>query len=529
MIKIVIADDESDAMNRLSSLLKNFKDDFEVVGAFANGYDALEGVLSLAPDLLITDIKMPFIDGIEVIKRSKVELPLLQSIIITGYDSFDFAKQAIDLGVVGYISKPITQEELGTVLAKAKTSISRQLEIDTNLSTLQEKEQTELRMFQQNDLCRILSLKSIPENLWARLKQDKVDLTKKYLALAVYDYDQEIDQIDFDKVELANYYQHQYTQSEIGRCHSFYCFDRSENVIVIVADDQPMKPDELESLFSVIRSKIEKTTGISISIACSEIDEDEPRTRNFRKLFRHAIRTLSFRTVTGGGEVLFFDDVKKEEVNVGKVDDHEYDALTYDLLYGRPEQVKERLASLVERITSVEYADSHTFIVSNIVNALLKACTSLHDLYANYSSNNDILSTAISAKGAHSLLSLLDRLVDEIIQVNEKTRTGGIKSSSEQLQDYIALHYADPGISLDSVSSALNYSVSYISLLLKKEGTSFTKYVTELRMQKAKELLADPNSKVIVVASQVGYSDPFYFSHCFKKFYGVSPADYRKK
>jgi two-component system response regulator YesN len=242
MIKIVIADDESDAMNRLSSLLKNFKDDFEVVGAFANGYDALEGVLSLAPDLLITDIKMPFIDGIEVIKRSKVELPLLQSIIITGYDSFDFAKQAIDLGVVGYISKPITQEELGTVLAKAKTSISRQLEIDTNLSTLQEKEQTELRMFQQNDLCRILSLKSIPENLWARLKQDKVDLTKKYLALAVYDYDQEIDQIDFDKVELANYYQHQYTQSEIGRCHSFYCFDRSENVIVIVADDQPMKP-----------------------------------------------------------------------------------------------------------------------------------------------------------------------------------------------------------------------------------------------------------------------------------------------
>lgn len=221
--------------------------------------------------------------------------------------------------------------------------------------------------------------------------------------------------------------------------------------------------------------------------------------------------------------------MKKEEVNVGKVDDHEYDALTYDLLYGRPEQVKERLASLVERITSVEYADSHTFIVSNIVNALLKACTSLHDLYANYSSNNDILSTAISAKGAHSLLSLLDRLVDEIIQVNEKTRTGGIKSSSEQLQDYIALHYADPDISLDSVSSALSYSVSYISLLLKKEGTSFTKYVTELRMQKAKELLADPNSKVIVVASQVGYSDPFYFSHCFKKFYGVSPADYRKK
>jgi two-component system, response regulator YesN len=466
MIKIVIADDESDAINRLSSLLKFFNQDFEVVGAFANGYDTLEGVIALQPDLLITDIKMPFIDGIEVIKRAKVEIPLLQSIIITGYDSFDFAKQAIDLGVVGYISKPITKEELGTVLSKAKSSISRQLEIDTNLSALQEKEQTELRMFQQNDLCRILSLKQIPDNLWARLKQDKVDLTKKHLVLAVYDYDQEIDQVDYDKVELVNYYEHQYTQSEFGRCHAFYCFDRSENVVVIVTDDAPINRDELESVFSVIRTKIEKTTGVSVSIACSEIDDDDPRTRNFRKLFRHVIRTLSFRTITGGGEVLFFDDMKKEEVSVGKVDDHEYDALTYDLLYGRPEEVKERLGSLVERITSVEYADSHSFIVSNIVNSLLKACTSLHDLYIDYINNNEILDTAISAKGADSLLSLFNRLVDEIIKVNEKTRAGGIKSSSEQLRDYLAVHYADSNISLDSVSAALNYSISYISLLL---------------------------------------------------------------
>lgn len=120
MLKIVIADDESNARDRLSSILKNFSADFEIVGAYANGYDTLEGVLALEPDLLITDIKMPFIDGIEVIKRAKIDLPLLQSIIITGYDSFDFAKQAIDLGVVGYISKPITKDELEVVLVKAR-------------------------------------------------------------------------------------------------------------------------------------------------------------------------------------------------------------------------------------------------------------------------------------------------------------------------------------------------------------------------------------------------------------------------
>lgn len=528
-IKIVIADDESDAINRLSSLLKSFNQDFEVVGAFANGYDTLEGVIALQPDLLITDIKMPFIDGIEVIKRAKVEIPLLQSIIITGYDSFDFAKQAIDLGVVGYISKPITKEELGAVLAKAQDAIKRQEAIDTNISALQEQEETNLRMFQQNDLCRLLSLKEVPENLWSRLSQDKVDLNKKYLVLAIYDFDEEIDAIEYEKTELVTYYEHQYTEREIGKSHSFYCFDRSENVMVIIADDKPMVRDELENVFSVIRSRIEKNTGVSVSVAFSEIDEGDPIKRNFRKLYRHAVRTLSFRTVTGNGAVLFFEDIRKEEVSIGKVDDHEYDALTYDLLYGRPEQVKSRLATLVERISSVEYADSYSFIVSNIVGALLKACTSLHDLYLDVGSNADLLAAALGAKGSDSLLELLNHLVDSVIKTNNRTRTGGINTSLDQLKDYIGLHFADSDISLDSVSTALSYSVSYISLLLKKDSTSFTKYVTELRMEKAKALLADPDAKVIVVASQVGYSDPFYFSHCFKKFYGISPADYRKK
>jgi two-component system, response regulator YesN len=152
MLKIAIADDESDTRDRLSSLLKAFPLEFQITGIYANGYDALEGVLATEPDLLITDIKMPFIDGIEVIKRAKVELPLLQSIIITGYDSFDFAKQAIDLGVVGYISKPITKEELGSCLFKAKDIIDRQLAIDTNLDALQKKEENELQLIQQNDL-----------------------------------------------------------------------------------------------------------------------------------------------------------------------------------------------------------------------------------------------------------------------------------------------------------------------------------------------------------------------------------------
>ena len=105
MYRVIIVDNEESVRERLLFLLSKMNSDFEVVGSFENGYDALLSMNSLSPDLVITDIKMPYVDGIELIKQSKIDLPLLQFIIISGYDLFDYAKQAIELGVLSYITK----------------------------------------------------------------------------------------------------------------------------------------------------------------------------------------------------------------------------------------------------------------------------------------------------------------------------------------------------------------------------------------------------------------------------------------
>lgn len=164
MYKIIIADDESNVRDRLLSLLKKLNNDFEVVGLFDNGYDALEGVEKLQPDLLITDIKMPYIDGLNLIKQARFEAPLLQSIIISGYDSFEFAKQAIDLRVVGYLSKPISFDELKEVVYKAKDEIEKKINADQNESNLKKQVLENLSLLQENDLSNLIQLKSIGEN-----------------------------------------------------------------------------------------------------------------------------------------------------------------------------------------------------------------------------------------------------------------------------------------------------------------------------------------------------------------------------
>ena len=123
MYKLVIVDDEFDVRNRLSQSIKKLDTGFEIVGMYENGLDALEGVNNLNPDLVITDIRMPFMTGIELISKIKETKPLTKAIIITGFDEFDYAKKAIDLGVVGFLTKPVLNDDLKNILIKTKEDL----------------------------------------------------------------------------------------------------------------------------------------------------------------------------------------------------------------------------------------------------------------------------------------------------------------------------------------------------------------------------------------------------------------------
>ncbi|MFA6755460.1 MAG: response regulator [Bacilli bacterium] len=526
MYRVIIADDESAVRERLLSLVNKLNKDFEVVGSFENGYDTLEALETLQPDLLITDIKMPYIDGIELIKQAKLELPLLQTIIISGYDSFDYAKQAIDLKVVGYISKPISFDELKEAMYKAKNEIDKELSIDKNIIDLQEQAKTNLSFIQEDDLCKLLSQKELTQNFKDKLKADQIDITLKYCILGVFDFDEDLDKIGYEKSEIVGAYLHKYIPDELKQ-YKCYVFNRSNQTLFLALNEKQFVKDEIEEKLASIISKIYKTCGVSLSVALSEPIDDT--NRSYRRMFRHATRTLTYRTVVGNNNVLFFSDIQKEEVSIGKIDDNEYKAIAYDLSYGNIDDCKNKVSSILNRIKNPEYADSYFYINSNITNFLLKSCTNFKELYKTYMDNNQIFQEIYNSKNIDSLEDLYYSLIDAIAKVNETTRAGGVETCLKQILLYIETNYTDPDLSLETLSGSLNYSVSYISLLLKRDDKTFTKYLMSVRMEHAKELLIDPNNKIVNISEMVGYRDPYYFSHCFKKYFGVSPLEYRKK
>jgi two-component system response regulator YesN len=277
-----------------------------------------------------------------------------------------------------------------------------------------------------------------------------------------------------------------------------------------------------------IVTKIRKVCGVSLSVGVSEFGENCPDV-SYRKLYRHAKWTLEYRTVVGTGVVLFYTDLEQgSNQKVGKVDDNDFKNISYAILYGKSVDAKAKTGKIIDRITSIEYKDSYFLIVNNLLDAILKSCIALDELYATYMPHVALVNQLFGAKQSDATKAAFNDLIDRIISINETKRSLGVDEAYDHICLYIQNNYAKSFLSLDDVASELGYSVSYISAILKRHDTSFTKYLTQVRMEKAKILLADPANKLVTIANEIGYDDPYYFSHCFKKYYGVSPLEYRK-
>ena len=321
MYNVIIVDDEATVRNRLLGFLKRHEDEFKVIGTYENGYDAMIGGIPLEPDLIITDIKMPFITGLELIKQAKQELPLIQAIIVSGYDDFDFAKQAIDLGVVGYISKPVTFEEISDALSKAKTELDKKYSIDKNIKDLQERNESVLKMVQSDDLNKLTTLKSIPVNFRAQLKADGIRIDDPYVLFAIFDSDQDEDELSFEDSELVNYYLGQYIGEEFAG-YSSTVFKSGNAISVLIGSATLFNKEELQARFARVIAKIKRTCEVSFSAGVSDFGVT-PEIASYRKLYRHARWTLEYRTVVGTNVALFYSDLENTKNSiVGKVDEN---------------------------------------------------------------------------------------------------------------------------------------------------------------------------------------------------------------
>jgi two-component system response regulator YesN len=521
MYKLVLVEDENDVRSRIANMIEKSESSFRIVAEYTTGIDAYDGIMSDNPDLILTDIKMSFMDGIQLARMVRKSLPFVKIVFITGYSEFEYAKEAANLGVVGFINKPVCFEDLDNTLKKAEEALKEEYLAASSMEKLSAFYESNLPIIRENDLYRLSNMSVVTPAFESKLKSNGINLDYIYFMMCIFDFDTMSEGED-EGYELAFSSIKMSVKEEFEGLYDYEMFSRYEKFCLMLKSNTPPIVSELNIRFERIVQRVRRYSDIPVSVGISSIYENS---RNFVAMTKEAMRALRLRSVVGGSKVFFYNDTTTASSKLS-IDDKMIRELGYMMHFHSLQKCLERIDEISAHFEKAEA--SLFYAATSILNVLIKACDDLEGLYALHDGPDGIYARLFAIKNESETFDYLKKLTRTIAELNDGVIKDNIELNLRKIVYYMEAHFSDPDISLESLAGGVNFSVSYISVLLKKKmNTSFVKMLTEMRMEKAKVLLTDPSLKIIDVAEQLGYRDSYYFSHCFKKYAGLSPREFK--
>lgn len=521
MYKIVIVEDEQDIRSRIVSMIGKSGTNFEIISEYETGIDAYDGIISEGPDLILTDIKIPYINGIDLVKRVREVLPLVKIIIITGYNEFDYAKEAANLGVVGFISKPVTLEDIVSHLKKAEAALDEEYFTASNINQLEAFYESSLPIIKENYLYRLSNMHDVTPSFENKLRYNDININFRYFVMCIFDFDESAEG-NVERIDLAFSLVRKYVCEELGDSYKYELFNRYEKLCLLIKTDSDPDIKDVELRVERIVQRVGRYSDMPLSAGISSVFCES---KNFAAMIKEAMRAVEFRSVMGGRKVFYFGNSNPPASKLN-VDENMIKELGYTLHFQPLQECLDSIDSIRRSLGGA--GESHYYVITSVLNVLIKACDDLEGLYKRYDGPDNIYRRLFAIKTDEEKFEFIKEMVIIIRRLNDNVKVDSVERNLRKVTSYIGANFCDQNISFESLASEVNFSVSYISALLKKNlNTSFVKLLTGMRMEKAKELLSDQSLKIIDVAERVGYNDSYYFSHCFKKYMGISPKEFR--
>ncbi|WP_026391367.1 response regulator transcription factor [Haploplasma modicum] len=521
MYKLSVVDDEHIVLERLKQMIAKINDeDLVLESSFDNGDDAYNQLSINPPDILVTDIHIPFINGIELSKMLKKINPLIKIIIITGYEELSYAKEAIDLEVVGFISKPISFDELSKIITKAKNKIELEKSVENNIDEFNQFYHDNIAVIRENYLSKLLNKNVVNDNFKYQLDRININLDYSNFVVGYFDYDQIYK--DEDKEMFEKLISNQLYISGFN----YHLFHKEYDLVVLLKKSESFIKENLIDTMKLIIAKAKLQLSMEISIGLSSFSNNKP---NYKQLYLESKNAITSRKLFGGMQVFLYSDLEKDNKNSYLIDDNIYKKLTYMVRYEQDNtKAKNVLVEIKRIITYTEYLNVYEFNLSNILNSILKGLSEEANLNKDEISYSHLYKTLLSFKTVDEAFNWFNELVSKIQNINYSYIENKTSHNMNLILEYINNNYTDSNLNLETLADMVGFSISYITTLFKTNyKTTFVKYLTNIRMEKAKELLLNTPNKIIEIASLVGYNDPYYFSHSFKKHLGLSPKEYR--
>lgn len=532
--KVMVVDDEDEIRLGIIKKINWEALGFKVVGDGENGKDALEKAEKLQPDIVLTDIKMPFMDGLELVEQLGRIMPSTRVVIFSGADDFEYAHKAIKLNVVEYILKPINSVELTEVLKRLKDKLDKEYEEKRNLETLYNHYVESLPVLREQFLVSAIEGRITKEMWLTKCKKLGIDLKGNFYAVAIIQGESsgkdkgEQKIIKLSEAHLIPISIKKTVDETMWNYCSFVSFLYSDFVVVLGDFKEKDKIMKFIQGINEVCTSYEKIMGIALSAGVGRCYE-EPTSIRFS--YRAAESALDYKLIMGSGKAIYIEDVEPESRVQLQFDEQQETAMLNAIKVSSDENIKMIFRELIGSFEDLVLPfNQYRIYLMEITTSILKLVQAYNlDMDEIFGKNFNCYSYLDSF---NSLEEIKDWFIAVALKVNELIKKERINSSRllvEKAKEYVKKNYKDYDISVEKLCSQLHVSPAYFSTIFKKEtDMNFVNYLTAVRLEEAVKLLNTTDDKTYVVATKVGYAEPNYFSYVFKRKFGVSPSRYRK-
>ncbi|MDR3575961.1 MAG: response regulator [Anaerolineaceae bacterium] len=493
---------------------------FEFCGEASDGEIALQLLQTVKPDVLITDIKMPFMDGLQLSKIVRECMPSVEIVILSGHDEFEYAQAAIKLGVSEYLLKPVTVQNLNEVLQKIATKLDREKIERDNLRKLQDQVAENQAVLAERFLLKLVVGAVSSTEAIEKSQLLGLDLIARYYLVVIIktEFADLTEQFDYDEYK---YVQQIITNIVDTNPDVFLLKKDWEELIILMKGNTPeYLQEERDLLLEQIRREV---TGTRYQLVIG-VGEPKNRTAYIYQSFVEALVAIQNASNSSKADSKNVVD-KTALLMVDK------SAVENYLRSG----VKEDFDAFFDAfIRPIGETALKSYLIKNyiFVDVVLATTKFLVELGGNIdqavSEFNSIETILANIKTTEQLKEQVYKILVSALAFRDNKAASPYAGIIQQAKEYIEHHYTDPNLMLNEAAARVNLSPSYFSVIFSQEtGQTFKEYLTEIRIKKAKELLRTTSLKSVEIAYQIGYSDPHYFSFVFKKNTALSPAEFR--
>lgn len=512
--KLFLVEDEIGIRDNMKNSINWDETDFIYCGDAGDGELALPLILQQQPDVLITDIKMPFMDGLTLSKAVKNCMPYIKIILISGYEDFEYARRAISIGVTDYLLKPITPNKLLEVLAKVAQEIHFVRGTNQYISALRSQLDSTRPILINKFLFDLISGEKDLPSIYEEAEKLYINIVSSYYCIAIYYCDSE--QIAIDKMKK--------TVSSFG-C---YLFQKSLNEYCLL-----LQGDTEDKIMTITNRLCEdlKVFQNDNHNYCFGVGMPVTRITEISQSYKQACYCISMKdSIRLQGVIIYYNEIQH----------HKSEKVLRNVLSAANKQVlfsflKSGLSSEVKVFLEDFYMKLELDKISEQQEVYL--WISIYEIIKEFLTSIDCDSVTIEAVvpnitkkyNREGNFKNLQELLLDSLRLRDNKQNNKFKNIIIKTKNYIEENYNKTELLYDAAKTAY-ISAGYLNNIFKKElGFTVPEYISAIRIKKAKKYLRTTNLQISEIAEKTGYQDPNYFSTVFKKQTGMTPNEYRKK